>query len=377
MFNTLINWVNINSHATHLEGIARMRDLLKDSFIELNGQIEEVPLPPYKKISADGTIQEFEAGPCLKITKREKAPFQIFLGGHMDTVFTKTSHFQQARWEGKKRLVGPGVADMKGGLFVMLQALLEFEKHPLAERVGWEVFINTDEEIGSPSSRTYFQKLGTKFQASLLFEPAFPDGAIAGKRKGSLSIYAVAKGKEAHAGRDFEMGKNAIGFICDFASEAKKLTDLKKGLTLNLGYIQGGGSLNVVPDISVLGINARMETTSDLETLQKTLKHLSGEDITLFEHSVRPPKPLNGISQSLFKLFEEVTEEMNDPLILRETGGTCDGNLLQAYGLRCIDALGPIGGQIHTEHEYLEVDSIEKRIERATNLLIALAKGNR
>lgn len=346
-----------------------MRTLLKEAFSPLGGVFDEIPLRPFQRITFEGAIEECPLGECLRIRKRENANTQIFLGGHMDTVFSEKSPFQKARWKDKHTLIGPGAADMKGGLLVMLQTLAAFERHPLAKNIGWEVFINTDEEIGSPGSRSYFESAASRFKWGLIFEPAFPDGAIAGTRKGSLTLYASSKGKSAHAGRDFEKGLNAITPLCRFALKAEALTDLKKGLTVNVGRLQGGGSLNVVPDFALAGINIRLE--NGMEDVKKALHKIAkDEGITLHEHSSRPPRPLN----PLFKKLETAAKELNDPLVLRETGGTCDGNLLAAYGLDTIDALGPIGGELHTENEYLKVDSIPKRVERATNLLIALAR---
>jgi glutamate carboxypeptidase len=371
MLNTLISWVNTNSHSSHLEGIEKMRALLKDSFSRLNGDIEEISLPPYKKITSRGVFEEVEVGKALRITKRREAPFQVFLGGHMDTVYTKEDPFQKARFENETLLIGPGAADMKGGLLVMLEALLKFEKHPLSQKIGWEIFINTDEEIGSPSSRFYFEKVAKQFEVALLFEPGFPDGAIAEKRKGSLNIYAIAHGKTAHVGRDFEKGKNAIGIICNFATEIQKLLSLEKGIQLNLGSIQGGGPLNVIPDLAILGLNGRVETLEELNLLKEAFNRFTSHELSFFEVSIRPPKGSN----HFFELLKKVASQIGEPLILRETGGTCDGNLLESFGLPSIDALGPIGGHLHTEHEYLDITSLEKRINLTTHLLMELAQG--
>ena len=129
----------------------------------------------------------------------------------MDTVFGEDHAFQKTRWLEDGVLNGPGVADMKGGLSVMLAALKAVEKSNSAERIGYEVVINSDEEVGSPASATLLAQAAAGKRAALTYEPAaLPDGTLAGARPGSGNFSFVVRGRSAHAGRNPEDGRNAI-----------------------------------------------------------------------------------------------------------------------------------------------------------------------
>src|SRR3546814_19406852 len=176
----------------------------------------------------------------------------------MDTGFAVDHPFQMLEWLEEGMLNAPGVADMKGGLALMLAALTAFETSPLASRLGYEVVINSDEEVGSPSSARLIEQAAQGKIAALTYEPALPDGTLAGARAGSGNFSVLVIGKSAHAGRNPEEGRNAIVAAADLAVRLKASSS--EGVSCNPASIEGGGLNKVVPDHARLHVNFRPRT---------------------------------------------------------------------------------------------------------------------
>src|SRR5207253_10004942 len=165
-----------------------------------------------------GTGNSLDHGKRLHLTVGPGAPTQLLFTGHMDTVFGADHEFQQTRWLDDGVLNGPGVADMKGGIAVMLAALKAVEQSPEAARLGYEVVINSDEEVGSLGSAALLVRAARGKRAALTYEPAaLPDGTLAGARPGSGNFALVVRGRSAHAGRNPEDGRNALLAAADLA----------------------------------------------------------------------------------------------------------------------------------------------------------------
>lgn len=375
------DWAEIHSGSDNLPGLARMCKALKSSFSILKGDITEHKLPERIIIDKTGYKKAISLGQALHIRKRPDAPIRVFLGGHMDTVYGEHHPFQRVRRLDKNTMQGPGVADMKGGLVVMLKALEILEQHPSASNIGWEVLINPDEEIGSPGSYDLFVEAAKRNHLGLLFEPSFPDGAIVSERKGSANWTVISRGKAAHAGRDFEKGKNAIAILCHFLGEIDKKNGKVEGLTINVGSIQGGGPVNIVPDLAIARINARFTTKeayaqleTDLQTLIESM-NMTGAELTLFLEGCRKPKIFGSSEKKLFDHLNACAKEIGYSLEYRPSGGVCDGNILSEHGLPVLDSLGVIGGNIHTDEEYFVIDSLGRRIQLVGTFLVKLATG--
>ena len=380
MIEQLTEWANNNSGSDNHIGLARMLAMLEKSFSSLNGKIERLSLLPRKTISSSGEVIITQHGEALRITKRPHAPMQIFLGGHMDTVYQLSHPFQTVFRPEENILRGPGVADMKGGLLIMLTALQFLEQHPSATNIGWEVLINPDEEIGSLGSESLLKKAAKRHQFGLIFEPSFADGAIVSSRKGSINFSVIARGRAAHAGRDFDKGRNAILAIADYISHACNLNNQEKGISINPGYIQGGGPVNIVPDLAICRLNARAIHPVDFVKMKKDLpalieNNIEGLEVSYFLETNRGPKIFDEKCRHLFDLIETCAKEEGYSLTQRPSGGVCDGNILAEEGLPVIDTLGAIGGNIHTENEYILIDSLVSRSRLVSLLLINLAKG--
>lgn len=385
MCKLLISWSNINSSSHNLKGLATMCQALEHSYSSLNGTMQVIPLPEQTTIDSKGYPIKKRLGNALRITKRPQAPIKLFLGGHMDTVFAETSPFQKTEYIAPDTLRGPGVADMKGGLLILLKALETFEQTPFAEKIGWEILINPDEEIGSQGSEQLFIEAAKRTQIALLFEPSYSDGAVVSARKGSANFTVVARGRSAHAGRDFHSGRNAITAIAKFIIKAEKLNDPKSqhGITLNIGNVQGGGPDNIVPDLAICRLNVRIVEPEDLSIIIEKLHHIiasintqEGILLTLHEGSTRMPKPFNTKNQKLFHAFRTCAEALGSTLQERPSGGVCDGNILSNEGLPTLDTLGAIGGNIHTDQEYIQISSLVQRTKLTTYFLLKLANEN-
>ena len=326
-----------------------------------------------------------ETRTAIRIHCRRNAPTLLLLAGHYDTVFDPQHPFQDVIREGDNLLRGPGVADMKGGLVVMLTALTAFEALAPAEwraRLGWEVFLNPDEEIGSPFSRLQFAESARANHLGLLFEPALPGGKLASSRKGSGNFVATIRGRAAHAGRDPGHGRNAIRAAADFVQAIDELNTRREGIFVNVARITGGGPLNIVPDAAVVRYNVRTLRLEDeawvLEEVESILEKLNARDglhVLVAGEFASPPKPATPATNLMLEDLAGCAGELGFTLDWEATGGACDGNKLAAAGLPNIDNLGPRGGGLHSADEHIYIDSLAERAKLTALYLCRLASG--
>ena len=183
MLADVVAWSGTNSGSRNAKGLKAMRGVLADAFSVLPGEVVEVPLEPQQVVNRAGEAEAIPLEPALEVRVRPDAPVQLVLTGHYDTVFPADFYFQSAELTDPGTLHGPGTADMKGGLRVMLEALSAFEAHPRKNSVGYTVLLSPDEEIGSPGSASRLAELGRRSHVGLTFEPALADGSLAGARK--------------------------------------------------------------------------------------------------------------------------------------------------------------------------------------------------
>jgi glutamate carboxypeptidase len=367
MLDQVLQWAAVNSGSRNLGGLERMADLLVDAFAALPGLIRLERPATVKTIDAAGREIEIEHGRHLHLTVRPTAPVQLLFTGHMDTVYGADHAFQETRWLEDGTLNGPGVADMKGGLAVLLAALKAVEASAAADRFGYEVVINSDEEVGSPASAALLAQAAQGKRAALTYEPAaLPDGTLAGARPGSGNFSFVVRGRSAHAGRNPEEGRNAVVA----AAELTLRLSMSKtpGLSINPAKIDGGGPNNVVPDLAILRVNMRPRTADDEEIAGRLIAKALDE--TAKQHDVfieahggfgRPPKPLTEEAEVLFNLVNQAGAELGQSIAWQPSGGVCDGNNIAACGVPVVDTMGVRGGKIHSSEEYLIVDSLPER----------------
>lgn len=389
MRKLLVEWAEINSYTHNLPGIETLAGRVEQEFASLGGQSSRLELAPFETIDSVGKVVRSPLARGLRFVKRPQAPVRVLLCIHLDTVYPENVEFKvrNSEWIDPQsalripHLVGPGVVDAKGGLAVMLFALRAFEQSPLASRLGWEVILNTDEEIGSPGSAQLLTDAAKRNHYGLVFEPSLPDGSIVGPRKGSGNFTFIVRGKSAHAGRDFHLGHSAIVALAELISKVDAIQARMSGVTINCGKIEGGGPLNVVPDLAIGRFNVRVTQRSEQQELEQAFAAVAGEmgkrdGITVELHGGfhSPPKPVDPRSAKLIELVQQYGREMGLELAIKPSGGTCDGNRLADAGLAVVDTLGPTGGGLHSETEYVVLPSLVERAKLTARLLMKLAE---
>ncbi|MDB5720623.1 MAG: hydrolase [Alphaproteobacteria bacterium] len=381
MLEQVRSWASLNSGSRNLAGLADLAEILADAFSALPGALVLADATPVEAIDATGASRMVEHGRNLHLRVRPEAPVQLLLTGHMDTVFGADHPFQQIAWREAGVLGGPGVADMKGGLAVMLAALKAVEASPAAAALGYEVVVNSDEEVGSPGSAALISAAARGKRAAFTYEPsALPDGTLAGARPGSGNFSILIEGRSAHAGRNPEDGRNAIVAASDLALRIWQLRG--PGLSVNPARIDGGGPNNVVPDRAILRVNMRPASSADQARAEAGLGEAmtsvrSERDVGISLHGsfARPPKPMDAAAERLFGLVRDCGASLGQPIGWRATGGVCDGNNIAACGVPVVDTMGVRGGAIHSDSEYLIVESLAERAQLSALSLIRFVEG--
>lgn len=360
----MLGWAAVNSGTSNLAGLARMAELLAEAFSVLPGEVRLVDPDPVEQIGADGGAKAVIHGRHLLVSVRLDAPRRVLLTGHMDTVYGADDPFQSCDWSDERTVHGPGTADMKGGIALMLAGLIAYEAS--APSLGYDVLINSDEETGSLSSARLIAETALGKRAALTYEPALPNGHMARARPGSGNFSAVIRGRSAHAGRNPEDGRNAIVAGADMALRLAAL--IRPGLSINPARIDGGGPNNLVPALAVLRFNMRPHGP---EQMAEALAAIDGiiadvacvHDVSIHLHGGmgRPPKPITPASEHLFGLVSAASRDLGKPMDWQDTGGVCDGNNIAVCGVPVMDTMGALGGAIHSPEEFLRVDSLAPR----------------
>jgi len=372
-------WALVNSGTRNLDGLATMAGLLADAFSVLPGEVSLVDPEPATSVAADGSVSAIGHGRHLVVRVRPEASVRMLFTGHMDTVYPVDHPFQALTDIDANTLNGPGVADMKGGIAVMLAALKAVEASPLAGRIGYDVMINSDEETGSFSSAALIAELARGKVAALTYEPALADGTLAGARGGTGNFSIVVHGKSAHAGRNPEDGRNAIVAASDVA--VRLFAARREGLAVNPARIDGGGPNNVVPDLAVLRVNFRPGSPGAIvaarEAIDDAVAGVSQDrDVRIEVHGGfnRPPKPIDDGAARLFALVRRSGAALGLDIAWKATGGVCDGNNIAAAGVPVVDTMGARGGAIHSAEEFLLIDSLPERAALSALTVLGIAE---
>jgi len=382
MLSTVEAWSSQNSGSRNRSGLDAMRALLSDRFSTLPGQVTDAVLMDGEYVNVSGEVETVEYAPALKVTVRPDAPVQLILTGHYDTVFPEDFHFQKSVRVDDDTINGPGTADMKAGLMVMLTALEALEHSKDAKNIGYNILMSPDEEIGSPGSAPLLAALGKKSHVGLTYEPALADGSMAGARKGSGNFTLIIRGRAAHAGREHHLGRNAIAAMAEFIGGIEALNGQREGVTFNIAKIDGGGASNIVPELAIGRFNIRMKETEDLpwieSELDRLIAHLNVKDgIHAHLHGgfSRPPKPMSPANAQVFDWVKQAGGLLGQEIKWAPSGGVCEGNNLWASGCPNVDTLGVRGGDIHSDREYMKISSLVERARLSTVILMKLASG--
>ena len=290
----------------------------------------------------------------------------VLLLGHMDTVYPLgTLAGMPCRVE-DGRLWGPGALDMKSGIALMLVAIdsLRDQGGTLPRPVT--VLLVSDEEVGSTSSRRITEEVAKRSGAVLVLEPSYGlKGAVKTARKGVGEYLLKATGKAAHAGLDFTEGQSAILELARQIEAVSKFTDLKRGLTVNVGLVQGGTRVNVIPAEASASIDVRIARAADGVGIDRKLRSLKPVNrkckLELKGGVDRPPMERTAEVAALFKTAAGIAKELGWKLEEAAVGGGSDGNLTAALGIPTLDGLGGVGEGAHASHESILISELPRR----------------
>lgn len=360
----LAAWVAIPTGRGHLEGIERQREAIVDRLTGLGATARRVagdPRPPWLHGSETGTSR---AIPDASVITTPGAGAAFLLVGHLDTVHDPHGAFQRLEEVGGGRAVGPGAADMKGGILVAVAALEVLQE--LGHAVRWTFLLNADEETGSFHSARLLDAEARRHDVGLVFEPALPGGALAIARMGAGQFRLDARGRAAHVGRDFTQGVSAVTALASCLVRLPEFSDPAAGRLVNVGPISGGAATNIVPDHAVAWGNVRFADPAAAERLGRDLASLATPPTAMPSIAVeflanRPAKPTTPAVEALAREAAAVSRALGRDLPFATTGGVCDGNILHQAGLPTLDNLGVRGGNLHRLDEFVELDSLVER----------------
>ena len=302
---------------------------------------------------------------------------QILALGHSDTVWPMGTLRSMPFRRSKGRLWGPGVFDMKAGLafFVFAMRALRERDVPVARKVVLQV--NSDEEIGSPSSRTLTEDAARKSAAVLVLEPGTGlEGKLKTARKGVGDYTITVRGRAAHAGVDFENGASAILEMARQLETIADFTRLERGITVSPGVIQGGTRSNVIAAECRAEIDVRIPRARDRVYLERRFASLKPFDkrctIEIAGGLNRPPMERSTGTRALFRKARALAAELGVSLEESATGGGSDGNFTAALGVPTLDGLGAVGEGAHAPHESVLIGRIADRTALLAKLVAAL-----
>lgn len=286
-------------------------------------------------------------------------PTKIVLVGHVDTVWPLGT---TARWPFEVRdgqATGPGVFDMKAGLVQGLHAL-----SLLPDLEGVRVLITTDEEVGSPTSRTLVEQTARGAAAALVLEPSAA-GALKSARKGVSMYQLVVHGKAAHAGLEPELGVNAALELAHQLLGLADVADTALGTTVTPTLVSGGTTSNTVPATATAALDVRVTTDEEQARVHRVLGErrpvLPGARLELLGGPNRPPLPSAASADLVVRARRSARELGLPPLADVAVGGGSDGNFTAGTGVPTLDGLGAVGGGAHAEGEYVVVDALAQR----------------
>lgn len=305
--------------------------------------------------------------------RRKGQPIQLMIG-HCDTVWKKNTLEQMPILDSEERLSGPGIFDMKAGLAQMIFAIKALKELQLESPLSPVVLINSDEEIGSFESTNTIVRIARVAKRAFILEPPLGlEGKLKTGRKGIGKFTIKVKGKPAHAGLNPEMGVSAIVELSYHIQQLFNLNDFEKGITVNVGMIQGGSSANVIAEESQAVVDVRVHNMDDASFIENKILNLkpkhTGTSLQIEGGFGRPPMERTARNQRLWTLAKHIGQSMHLELEEVTAGGGSDGNTTSLY-TATLDGLGTVGDGAHARHEFIFK---EKFIERTTLLALLLS----
>ena len=383
MLEELTQHVEMNTGTSNVAGLDRYRARLKADLEALGFATSEHSSAAIEVLTCDGG--ELQVADHLVATLRQKVPTpnpkRILLNGHMDTVFDADDEFQTLIIEKDGTLKGPGVADMKGGIVIMLNALRALQAQGLLDNAHLTVLFNSDEEIGSLGSRALIEQLAKQHDIGLVFEGTSKNKATRA-RKGLGQARLKVTGRESHAGGAHEQGVSANLELAHKIVAIEQLTDYERKLTVNTGVMAGGEKRNTVAGCADAYIDMRFPTIAGGEELKQRISEIAAQkhtanpnypELPITESWAvlhRPAKAQNDTVDALIAQAMGISKLIGEPIVgTRYSGGGTDGSITQGAGLPTIDSLGMDGSGVHSSRETSNVQSLIARTKLAAVML--------
>jgi glutamate carboxypeptidase len=296
---------------------------------------------------------------------------------HMDTVWQVGTLAERPIRIEQGLLYGPGALDMKGGIVNALWAMRALRDLDLLPRRRITLFLNSDEETGSTTSRPIIEALAREHDVALVIEPAQPpDGALKTERKGTGAYRVEVTGRAAHAGVDHARGINAIEELAHQILAIQRFTDYGTGTTVNVGLVGGGTRSNVVPEHAWARVDVRVTDQVQAAHLDARLRALTprlpGTALSVSGGIGRPPMVRTPAIAALYHRAAALAREIGLEVSEAASGGGSDGNFTAALGLPTLDGLGVVGDGAHAAHEHVILDSLPQRAALLAALLHSL-----
>jgi glutamate carboxypeptidase len=366
MLEMLERLVNIDSGSSDIEGVNKIGNKLSKLYQELGFEVN--------------TYTKEEVGNILAIRHQEATVPKILILAHMDTVFPKgTAKTRPFKIEGDYAY-GPGVIDMKASHTLLYFALKNLIDNNNLEYKNIEIILNSDEEIGTQASKSIIEDYSKNKQYCLTLEPARKDGSIVCSRRGSGTYTIEVFGKAAHSGINPQEGINAIEKLSGITLDLQRLTKKYPGVNINVGLIKGGSTVNTVPDYASIEVDVRIDQIKQVEVVDKDIRDIVNNNninkatTKISGNITRPPMELNTQNQNLANLIVKLGKDLDIEIGAVSTGGGSDASFTSAMGIPTVDGLGPVGGNQHSEQEYLEINSLLVRKKLLEKVLITLSQ---
>ena len=363
MVSTIRDLVEIESPSDNKAAVDGLAEAVAQKFSELGGKIE-VRVHPAR-----------DFGNHLEVRLPGKAAAKpVLLLGHHDTVYPLGTLATMPCRVVDGKLTGPGVLDMKSGIALMLHALAALQQWHGGLPRPVTVLLVSDEEVGSDSSRAITESLAKQAAAVLVLEPSYgPQGAVKTARKGVGDYTVKVTGKAAHAGLDFQKGVNAILELARQIERISGFTDLKKGLTVNVGIVSGGSRTNVVPAEASAQVDVRIARMKDAAGIEKKMRSLRAFNrrckIEVTGGINRPPMERTPGVAALYAQAVAIARELGWKLGEAAVGGGSDGNFTAGLGIPTLDGLGGVGDGAHATHEHILISELPRRAALVAGLI--------
>jgi glutamate carboxypeptidase len=360
MIQMLQELVHLESPSDDRQAVNRVAERLAGAFAPLGARCQRLP--------------QIAFGDHLRVEWGE-GERQILLLGHMDTVWPVGEVQERPFAVEGQRATGPGVFDMKGGLVVGYYALAALHTLGLAPRCRLVFFFNSDEEWGSPTSRSLIEEEGRGSDAVLVLEPS-REGALVIWRKGIGRFEIEVQGVASHAGAAHERGVSAVKELASQILDLEAMTDYGRGTTVNVGVVQGGSKVNVRPASAWAEIDVRVTTAEEGRRMTKAILGLRSHNreatLVVSGRMNRPPWEVSPEGQALFRRARGVGKTLGLDLQPAGTGGGSDGNFTAALGIPTLDGLGVVGNDAHALTEWVDLASLPRRAALLAELLLDL-----